>query len=150
MAGTKRDFNFTPTREYDNWHDYFADYAAHRHAINNPEVPDVVNGTVEPTREVEKVDIADAIRSAKTLANYAAELGFKVDVWTGGSRKFWRGEWLEQSVWHVAGKMGKSAFHMRWVEGKAQECRVQINGGPVEWMAVTAAKKKILEADNGD
>jgi hypothetical protein len=106
----------------------------------------IKNGTIEVTRKVEKVDIAEAARSAKQFGTYMQELGFPVDVWTSGQRKFWRGQWVEQPVWHVSGKKGSSAFHMRWVEGKAVDCKIQVNGGPVQWVKVTEAKKMMLGA----
>jgi len=148
----KKSYNFTPARDYGgDWHAYFADYREHVTAINNPQEAEVKEGKVETTKPVEKLTIEEALKASKQFATYAQDLGFEVDVWVGGQRKFWRGEWQEVAVWHVAGKKGKSAFHMRWHESdgamKAQECKVQVNGGSVEWLSVTAAKKRLLEAE---
>jgi hypothetical protein len=148
-VSTKRDYTFKPPRDYNgDWREYFADYATNREQVNNPKVVEVERGTVELVDSTEEVSLADAIRSAKTLAAYAQDLGFAVKVHTSSQRKFWNGVWKEQPVWHVSGKMGLSAFHARWVDGKAVETRVQINGGPVEWLPVTKAKERLVGAES--
>lgn len=148
MATAKRSFNFTPTRDYGtDWHAYFADYRKNIEEVNMEGKAETPNGAIEVTEKATEQTIADAVRSAKALANYAQELGFAVQVHTSGQRKFWRGEWLEESVWHVSGKKGSSAFHARWVAGKAVDAKVQVNGAEPQWVKVTEAKRLLLEAD---
>ena len=146
---TKASFTFAPERDYDNWHDYFAAYAEHRELIRNPPVPEAKDGDVRTVGLIHTVPEDDMPRSARTLRNYAQDWDFDCQVLTHSRERYFRGQWVHEDVLHVTGvhdAYTHSAFHMRWVNGKAQDCRIQINGGPVEWLGITAAKKRMQEA----
>ena len=91
----------------------------------------------------------DVPRSAKQLRTYAEDWGYTCEVLSHKRERFSRGAWVPEEVVHVTGVFdgeAHSAFHMRWVNGKAQDCRIQVNGGQKELVGIMLAKKKMQEA----
>ena len=145
----KTNFTFAPEHDYDNWHDYFTAYAENREAVRNPPIPDAKEGDLRTINTVTPVADEDMPRSAKQLRTYAEDWGYTCEVLSHKRERFFRGAWVPEEVVHVTGVFdgeAHSAFHMRWVNGKAQDCRIQVNGGRKELVGIMLAKKKMQEA----
>lgn len=144
---TKRDYIFTCPDAWGSWEEYFRAYAANREQVNAGDAGPV-QGDVRFTSGI--IPLKDPPTSAKRLAAFLADLGFDVDVLEQSQERFWRGEWVPQHIIHVtglySGSEGKSAIWARWLDGKAQECKVQVNGAMPVWVGVTEAKKMIVGA----
>lgn len=141
-----RNYTFAPTRDYGgDWKAYFADYRKNRDEVNagddGPKQGDMRNlDGLTPERNPPK--------NVTTLDKYLTELGFEVEVLSQRQEKYLRGEWHRQEVVHVTARMGKSAGWFRWIDGKPQECKVQVNGERPVWTTMTAGKKMLLGADH--
>lgn len=111
-----------------------------------PEVGDVeVLSGVVPA----KMNLAVTVpKSAEKLAHDAELLGFDVEVLVHTEKRYSRTGWQHVDLVHVTG-LGKSAtrsaFHMRYENGKAGPCRIQVNGGSVQVLGITEARKEMLK-----
>lgn len=144
---TKRDYIFTYPDAWGSWEEYFRAYAANRERVNDGDTGPV-QGDVRLTSGV--IPLKDPPISAKRLAAFLADLEFDVDVLEQRQERFWRGKWVPQVIVHVTGLLsgseGRSALWARWLNGKAQECKVQVNGALPARVGVTEAKKMIVGA----
>ena len=144
MAQT-RNYTFTPERDYGgDWKAYYRDYAANRERVNAGD-DGPKQGDTRVVAKVQPVD--DPPKNVASLVKYLSELGFHTQVLGHSEEKYLRGEWHPQEVVHVTAKMGKSAGWFRWVNGKPEESKVQVNGERPAWTTMTAGKKLLLGAE---